>query len=73
MPARRSWFLYALKFTRDASYCWVGVYWKRVVDLGRTDKPFQLHLYICALPCLPVIVVLERRSRLKNNQPKSKG
>ncbi len=35
---------------------WVGVYWTRRAQ--GFDGPGELHIYACALPCLPLHIVL---------------
>lgn len=46
-----------------AAWCFIGLSWARKVDLGRTDRPVLFELYLCLLPCLPIILKFKREER----------
>ncbi len=61
IPARRVTFRLLFE-PRDA---WVGVFWNHVVDLYWAPPRFSskarfLLIYICLIPCLPVVIAVRR-------------
>lgn len=44
----------------EPKFLWVGATWKISVDLGRTHRPVEYHLYLCLVPCLPIVLIIER-------------
>jgi len=55
--------LAALHLSWMPRYLWVGAYWSIGVDLGRRDRPVDFTVYVCLLPCLPVVLRFERPTR----------
>jgi len=41
-------------------FAWVGLYWQTSVALGRADRPVVVAIYLCILPCLPIVLRLEK-------------
>jgi len=46
---------------------WLGVYWTRAVRITSLVEDIQRYrVYVCLLPCLPIIFTFEREIPLKD-------
>lgn len=55
---KRTW---SIKLKFEKRDCWIGVFWDRDYDVSDVWETETLSIYICLLPCLPII--LRRRDQ----------
>lgn len=60
---RGDWRIGAFNVSWEPRWVWVGLAWRHTIDLGRRDTPEKVSLFLCLLPCLPIVLVIERARR----------
>jgi len=63
MKPRFRWRYEGWVIARKLSWFWIGVSWRRSVDLSRIDTPVLFALYICPLPCVLICLRFRREKR----------